>query len=177
MGFIAAVVALVFGYFQKQAPQKSVEQVYEEKNAYRINKVYDGDTFELEGGARVRLIGIDTPESYPNEKAARDSMRTGIDVGTIVKTGKQAKEFVEKLIEGKEVRLEFDFEKQDKYKRLLAYAYLLDGTFINAKIVQEGYANLMTIPPNVKYADLFQKLYQEARENKRGLWSSNNIPK
>ncbi len=151
-------------------PQKVSEPVYQEGKSYKVIKVYDGDTFELEGGARVRLIGIDTPESYPNEKAARDSMRTGVDVGKIVAMGKQAKEFVKELTEGKEVRLEFDVEKKDKYERLLAYAYLLDGTFINAKIIQAGYANLMTIPPNVKYADLVQKLYQEARENKRGLW-------
>jgi len=61
-------------------------------------------------------------------------------------------------------------EKYDKYNRLLAYVYLKDGTFVNAEIVKQGYASLMTFPPNVKYADLFLKLYQEARKNKRGLW-------
>jgi len=61
-------------------------------------------------------------------------------------------------------------EKHDRYDRLLAYVYLKDGTFVNAKIVEEGYASLMTIPPNVRYADLFLKLYQEAREKRRGLW-------
>jgi micrococcal nuclease len=84
--------------------------------------------------------------------------------------GRQSYEFTKKLVQGKRVRLEFDVERYDKYKRILAYVYLEDGTFVNAKIVQEGYASLMTYPPNVKYADLFLKLYQEARQNKRGLW-------
>ncbi|MDI6606193.1 MAG: thermonuclease family protein, partial [Candidatus Omnitrophota bacterium] len=61
-------------------------------------------------------------------------------------------------------------QERDIYKRLLAYVYLEDGTFVNAQILKQGYASLMTIPPNVKYAELFLKLYREARENRRGLW-------
>ena len=84
--------------------------------------------------------------------------------------GRRAYEVTKKLVEGKRVRLEFDVERFDKYKRILAYVYLLDGTFVNAAIVEQGYASLMTYPPNVKYADLFLRLYREARQNKRGLW-------
>jgi micrococcal nuclease len=73
-------------------------------------------------------------------------------------------------VEGKRASLEFDVERYDKYGRLLAYVYLKDGTFVNAKIVEKGYASLMTIQPNVKYADTFLRLYQEARENRLGLW-------
>jgi micrococcal nuclease len=73
-------------------------------------------------------------------------------------------------VEGKRVSLEFDVERYDRYGRLLAYVYLKDGTFVNARIVQEGYASLMTYPPNVKYADMFLKLYQQARQDRRGLW-------
>jgi micrococcal nuclease len=58
----------------------------------------------------------------------------------------------------------------DKYGRILAYAYLPDGTMINALLVQEGYAQVMTVPPNVKYQNMFLKLQREARENSRGLW-------
>ncbi len=135
-----------------------------------VTRVVDGDTLVLENGERVRLIGIDTPEMHESEKLNRDASRSQQDVETIKQLGRIAYEFTKKLVEGKRVKLEFDVEKYDKYKRILAYVYLIDGTFVNAKIVQEGYASLMTYPPNVKYADLFLKLYQEARADRRGLW-------
>ncbi len=135
-----------------------------------VKRVIDGDTVQLENGERVRLIGIDTPEMHESDKLQRDAQRTQQDATTIQKLGKQAYEFTKSLVEGKRVSLEFDAERYDRYKRLLAYVYLKDGTFVNAEIVRQGYASLMTFPPNVKYADLFTKLYKEARENRRGLW-------
>ena len=60
------------------------------------------------------------------------------------------------------------------YGRTLAYVYLEDGTFLNAELVKQGYAMVMTVPPNVKYAHLFVKLQQEARENNRGLWKKSD---
>lgn len=135
-----------------------------------VTRVVDGDTLFLENKEYVRLIGIDTPEMHESNKLNRDAQRSGQDVSTIKNMGKQAYEFTKKLVEGKKVRLEFDVERYDKYKRILAYVYLEDGTFVNAKIIEEGYASIMTYPPNVKYADLFSKLYRQARENQRGLW-------
>jgi len=135
-----------------------------------VTRAVDGDTLVLENKERVRLIGIDTPEMHESNKLNRDAQRSGQDVETIKQLGRQSYAFTKKLVEGKRVRLEFDVERFDKYKRILAYVYLEDGTFVNARIVQEGYASLMTYPPNVKYADLFLKLYQEARKNQRGLW-------
>ena len=135
-----------------------------------MTRAVDGDTLVLESGERVRLIGIDTPEMHESDKLNRDAQRSGQNSSAIKQLGRQSYEFTKNLVQGKRVRLEFDVERYDKYKRILAYVYLADGTFVNAKIVQEGYASLMTYPPNVKYADLFLKLYQEARENKRGLW-------
>jgi len=135
-----------------------------------VKRAVDGDTLLLESGERIRLIGIDTPEIHESNKLRRDSQRSGQDMHTIQALGRQSYNFTRQLVEGKRVNLEFDVEKQDKYKRLLAYVYLKDGTFVNAEIVRQGYASLMTFPPNVKYADLFLKLYQEARDNKRGLW-------
>lgn len=67
------------------------------------------------------------------------------------------------------MRLELDVDQMDRYGRTLAYVYLEDGTFLNAKLVEEGYAVIMTVPPNVKYVDLFIKLQKEARENRKGL--------
>lgn len=135
-----------------------------------VTRVIDGDTIQLETGERVRLIGIDTPEIHDSDKLYRDSRRTGQDARTIKKLGNLAYMFTKNLLEAKRISLEFDVEKRDKYERLLAYVYLKDGTFVNAKIIEEGYASLMTIPPNVKYADLFLKLYREARNNRKGLW-------
>jgi len=135
-----------------------------------VTRVVDGDTLKLETGERVRLIGIDTPELHESDKLRRDAQRSGQSAGAIQEMGRRAYEFTRNLVEGKRVRLEFDVQKYDKYDRLLAYVYLQDGTFVNADIVKEGYANLLTIPPDVKYAELFQKMYQEARENNRGLW-------
>jgi len=135
-----------------------------------VKRVVDGDTIVLETGERVRLIGIDTPELHESDKLYRDASRTKQDISAIQKLGRRAYEFTRNLVEGKRVSLEFDVEKRDRYNRLLAYIYLKDGTFVNAEIVKQGYASLMTFPPNVKYADLFLRLYREARENRRGLW-------
>jgi micrococcal nuclease len=135
-----------------------------------VTRVIDGDTLKLKNGERVRLIGIDTPEMHESDKLYRDAQRTKQDIKTIQGLGRRSYKFTKNLVEGKRVRLEFDVEKRDKYDRLLAYVYLKDGTFVNAEIVKQGYASLMTFAPNVKYADLFSKLYQEARQNRRGLW-------
>jgi len=135
-----------------------------------VTRAVDGDTLFLENGKYVRLIGIDTPEMHVSNKLYRDARKSNQDVTTIQKLGRQAYEITKNLVEGKRVSLEFDAERYDKYHRILAYVYLKDGTFLNAEIVKQGYASLMTIPPNVKYADLFTKLYKEARENRRGLW-------
>lgn len=140
-----------------------------------VTRVIDGDTIQLESGERVRLIGIDTPEMHESDKLHRDSQRTGQDVSAIKAMGKKSYEFTRALLEGKRVSLELDVEKYDRYDRLLAYVYLKDGTFVNAEIVKQGYASLMTFPPNVKYADLFLKLSQEARQNNRGLWGDNSV--
>ena len=136
-----------------------------------ISRVVDGDTLKLSDGRRVRLIGVDTPEVYPSEKLSRDARRTHTDIATIQAMGRKASDFTKELCSNKKVRLEFDVERYDRYGRTLAYVYLEDGTFVNARIVEEGYGQIMTIPPNVKYAEYFEKLEKEARKAKRGLWA------
>ncbi|OGX13977.1 MAG: hypothetical protein A2351_05360 [Omnitrophica bacterium RIFOXYB12_FULL_50_7] len=138
-----------------------------------VTKVIDGATLELSNGEEVRLIGV----NFHAEDAQ----------------GKGAAEFTRKLVEGKQIRLEYDVQKKDKYGRTLAYVYVVTNTstaveinmapgfylvpgekfyedFLNATIIRSGYAQVMTIQPNVKYQDLFVKLEKEARESKRGLW-------
>ena len=143
---------------------------YSADQFFYVSKAIDGDTIKLSNGDHVRLIGIDTPESRYNNKLWRDSKRSRRDIDAIIKMGKEASNFTRKLVEGKKVRLEFDIEKHDRYGRLLAYVYLEDGTFVNGRIIEEGYAQVMTIAPNVKHAQAFLKLERQAREKANGLW-------
>ncbi|MFA5500546.1 MAG: thermonuclease family protein [Candidatus Omnitrophota bacterium] len=170
---IAALFLAVIVYFGTRfLPHQSCFASSPQQNSFvYVAKAIDGDTLRLSTGERVRLIGIDTPESRYNNKLERDSKRSKKDIKTIINMGKEAAAFTKQLVEGKKVRLELDVQKRDKYKRLLAYAYLEDGTFVNAKIVEEGYAQVLTIPPNVKHADTFLKLQREAREKHKGLWN------
>ncbi len=152
--------------FSRSVP---VDNNYDYNNIL-VTRVVDGDTLKLENGEYLRLLGIDTPEIHESAKLHRDAQRSGQSVEAIKQSGRQSYEFTKQMVEKKRVRLEFDKERHDRYHRVLAYVYLPDGIFLNAIIVEEGYASLMTYPPNVKYADLFLKLYQQARESKRGLW-------
>jgi micrococcal nuclease len=128
-------------------------------------KVTDGDTIEITGGVRVRLIGIDTPETRRGRKLYADSERTGEPADEIIRRGKEATEFLKTFFtDSRAVRLEYDIQKLDKYGRVLAYVYAGD-IFLNAELIRAGYARLMTIPPNVKHTDLFLRIYRERRGN------------
>ena len=122
----------------------------------KVKQVVDGDTLRLTNGEKVRLIGVDTPETKHPQKP-------------VERFGKEAYLFTKRLVEGKEVRLEFDWQRRDKYGRLLAYVYLTDGAFLNAEIIKQGYGFAYTKYP-FKYLDEFGGYEKEARENRRGLW-------
>ena len=140
----------------------------------KILRVVDGDTLKINYKGKqesIRLIGIDAPESGVNPRAKREAQRTGEDMKTILAMGKEATQFVNTLVKlGDKVSIEFDVEKRDKYGRLLGYVYLSNGKMLNEEIVKSGYANLLTIPPNIKYQDRFVRAYREAMGNNRGLW-------
>jgi micrococcal nuclease len=142
---------ILWDYYQKW---RNEEQLTED--VYKVKRVIDGDTLELTNGERVRLIGVDTPETKHPEKP-------------VEYFGKEAYRFTQKMVEGKQVRLEYDWQRRDKYNRLLAYVYLLDGTFLNAEIIKQGYGFAYTKYP-FKYLEEFRGYEREARENKRGLW-------
>jgi micrococcal nuclease len=138
-----------------------VSAAMQPERSARLRRVVDGDTLELRDGARVRLIGIDTPETvHP-------------DFGDEC-YGAQASRFTERLLRpGDALRLVFDVERFDRYGRLLAYVYrAADDVFVNARIVSRGYAYVETIPPNVAHAERFRRLARKARERELGLWSA-----
>lgn len=177
---IAAVLAILIysnaafaaGSFYPDAKVK-INGLFVKKYDYNkilVTKIVDGDTLNLENGDKVRLIGIDTPESKVNAKLRRDSKHTGKDYRTITAMGREAARFTENIAGGKYVKLEFDVQRRDRYNRLLAYVYLPDGKMLNAEIIRAGYAQTMTVPPNVAHEDMFLQLQKEARENNRGLW-------
>lgn len=134
-----------------------------------VISVTDGDTVNvrLPTGAkeRVRLIGVNAPESTKR----------------VEPYGYQAAAYTRKALNGREIYLEMDVQDRDKYGRLLAYIWLAEPRtgneaevrekMFNARLLLEGYAQVMTVPPNVKYADLFRRFQAEARQGNKGLWN------
>jgi len=142
---------------------KAGKQRGQRKAEFRtVKRIVDGDTLVLDGKERVRLIGVDTPESkHPRKPVEYFAQR--------------ATAFTERMVQGKRVRLEFDqanahIGHKDRYKRTLAYVFLEDGTFLNAEIIKQGYGFAYTRFP-FKYMDEFRQYEREAREKNRGLWS------
>jgi|CXWL01.1.fsa_nt_gi micrococcal nuclease len=155
--------------FSKNAPIKTVEN-----RLYRVAWVIDGDTIKLENAVNVRLIGIDAPENRDDAKLQKDLKRRHLTKAQELEMGKKSARFLRDMISGKKVSLKFDKEKYDQYHRMLAYVYLPNGTFVNAKMVKDGYAYYYEDKRKVdiRHLVLFKKLYKEARENHRGLWKN-----
>jgi micrococcal nuclease len=129
-----------------------------------VEKVVDGDTIEVEVGGRtekVRLLGIDTPETKDPRKPVQCF-------------GAEASAHTAELLPpGTEVRLEHDVERRDRYDRVLAYVYRAsDGLFVNLALAREGYADLLTYPPNVTHTAELGAAVAEARREQRGLWQA-----
>ena len=118
-----------------------------------VRTVADGDSFRCTDGRRVRLIGIDSPESQQHPYGDRS---------------RQA--LLELLTAGAAVRLETDVAPTDRYGRLLAYVWI-GPVLVNEAMVRDGWAVLYTVPPNVKYADRLSRAQNEARARGAGLWS------
>lgn len=124
----------------------------------KVSRVIDGDTIELEGGQKVRYIGIDTPETVDPRRDPQCF-------------GKEASLRNKELVENKEIYLEKDVSETDRYGRLLRYIYLAEnGISINEQLVREGYAAASSYPPDIKYQEKLKTAEQEARNNQKGLW-------
>ncbi|WGG46435.1 thermonuclease family protein [Rossellomorea sp. DA94] len=131
-----------------------------------VTRVVDGDTVELKDGRKVRLIGVNTPESTTRTE----------------EYGKEASNYTTEKLEGKTVWLQKDVSETDRYNRSLRLIWLeipkddmdeeeIRTKMFNADLVLNGYAEPSTYHPDVKYSDYFVKFAREARENEMGLWS------
>lgn len=170
---ILAILIIVFGviaFLNNSKNSKTVKPVEISKEAsststfvnenselVRVTRVIDGDTVEIEGGKKVRYIGINTPETVDPQKPVQCY-------------GKEATEENKRLVDGTMIRLEKDVSDVDQYGRLLRYVYEGD-IFINDVLVRQGFARVSTFPPDIKNQQQFLQAEQEARDNNRGLWS------
>jgi len=119
-----------------------------------VVRVIDGDTIVIEGGLRVRYIGIDTPELYPRpEPLAEEAWQAN-----------------RRLVEDKIVRLERDTSETDKYGRLLRYVYA-EGKFVNGELVKVGLARVKAYPPDTRYQELLEEIEAEAKSKGLGIWA------
>ncbi len=126
-------------------------------NLFTVDRVVDGDTIIVEYNGKkeyVRLIGIDSPEENTECYATEATNRT------------------KELIENKKVMLNSDSSQNDldKYGRLLRYVRLTDGTFINQKLIEEGYAKEYTYKVAYQYQEAFRQAEKEAKNNQKGIW-------
>ena len=118
-----------------------------------VSKLSDGDTLRCQGGARVRLIGIDAPEreQTPFSETSLNGLKSLVAIGDTV-------------------QLEPDIDPRDRYDRVLAYAWK-NGRMINWRMVREGWAVPITVSPNVQYVDFFRRARDAARKDGKGLWA------
>ena len=144
-------------------PETSKESVESSSNKRFVVRVIDGDTIVVSPNEKVRLIGVDTPETvHPTQAAAC--------------FGNEAKQFTRDAVEGKTIRLVMDTvnakrRHKDRYGRTLAYAYLPDGKMLNAELIRQGYAHAYT-RFSFRYLVEFKQLERQARIQTVGLWSS-----
>ncbi|MEW5857600.1 MAG: thermonuclease family protein [Cyanobacteriota bacterium] len=155
---ISLVTGFILGYFLRGNNEATVtepilegevitEPIFEQA---MVSSVIDGDTIELEDGRVVRYLGIDTPEyeEYFFQEATNRNRE---------------------LVEGKAVELQVGERDFDEYGRLLRYVYI-DGIFVNAELVAQGYAKAYIFDPNDRYSQVLVQLEQYARMSGRGMW-------
>ena len=147
---------------QKDSFLLEIENAYPELRGKKaetasVARVVDGDTIEIGTGAKVRFIGVDTPEVH----------------GKTEYYGAEASAYVKSMLERQKVLLFKDVSETDRYGRLLRYVFIYgDPVMFNERLVREGYANTATFPPDVAFAERFAALEREAREQGVGLWGA-----
>lgn len=125
------------------------------RTSAQVTKHTDGDTLWLSGIGKVRLIGVDTPEVYGDDECY----------------GHRASAFVERTLPlGSAVTYRLGTEQRDRYGRALAYVWFGRGRFLNLLLVRRGFAQVLTVPPNVEFSERFTRAARRARAAGRGLW-------
>lgn len=132
--------------------------VIQKRETAKVVRAIDGDTIEIEGGRKVRYIGIDTPELEDKQ-------------GNLECFARLAYERNRELVEGKTIELEKDVSETDRFGRFLRYVYV-EHLFINELLVKEGYAKASSYPPDVKYQERLRLLQSESLQNQKGLWGA-----
>jgi endonuclease YncB( thermonuclease family) len=157
ISLFVALATLLSGFFPHVTP---IDVSLSQDRPAQVIGVIDGDTIEVMQNSekfKVRYIGIDTPEPYRDGKPACYSH--------------EATEANRNMVEGKQVRLVSDSEDTDKYGRLLRYVYVGD-TFVNASLVQEGFAKTLSIQPNTTYKNELGEYQAQAQEEEKGMWGA-----
>jgi len=157
-GLYQVNVAALKSYRQADLSRMVLAKVIEHVDGDTVKVSISNPPAGLQPFETIRMLGVDTPEIVHPQKQ-------------VEYFGKEASEFTKTWLLGKPVLLAFDWNLRDKYKRLLAYIYLLDGSCYNARLVSEGYAHAYTEFP-FQFLEEFRALEREARETVRGLWGS-----
>jgi micrococcal nuclease len=126
-------------------------------HAQRVRQVFDGDTISVANVGVVRLIGVDAPEKHGSYRASEPF-------------GDAAAAYLRDLLQGKDVRLEYDGPRTDPYKRTLAYVFLADGRLANLEVIRAGWAETYRRFSFVRKAD-FLAAEADAKAARRGMWA------
>ena len=145
-------------YSDKLHPEAKIVDIKPGYSFFTVKKVYDGDTIELHDGTKVRFLGINTPEVQHRDKLGQAG-------------GEEAKNWLINKLDNTKVRLEYDVEKKDKYRRTLAYVFTEKGEHVNLSLVEAGLATISIYPPNLKYVNELVAAENKAEQDKIGIWS------
>lgn len=168
IAFVFALATIFFGggaghnTYQKPVIKKHPPRI-EADVPYPVTHVVDGDTIDvgINGETeRIRLIGLDTPETVDPRKPVQCF-------------GVEASNKTKSILAGQKVKIETDPSQgmRDKYGRLLAYIFLSDGMLLNKMMIEEGYGHEYTHHLPYKYQEEFKTAETRARELKKGLWA------
>ena len=156
--FVLGVIGLALLCW-RMATARAVESLPPAGVPIRVTRAVDGDTLLLDGGYRIRLLGVNTPETKHPDRPAEPF-------------GPEASAFTQSLVEHRMITLEFDRERLDNYRRILAYVYLEDGTLLNQRLIESGFSPaVVSFPIRSDRKRLFEETERAAQQKQRGIWT------